>query len=108
MHTLDRIAVGVRVREQREQFPMSKKELAEHLNITLKFLDDVESGARGVSLNKLMILAQILEVSTDYLLFGTDEKASDQVFSHIIEDCPSSKRDALATIMRKIVDSYNE
>lgn len=108
MHTLDRIAVGVRVREQREQFPMSKKELAERLNITLKFLDDVESGARGVSLNKLMLLSQILEVSTDYLLFGTDEKASDQVFSHIIEDCPSSKRDALAAIMRKIVDSYNE
>lgn len=108
MHTLDRMAVGVRVREQRVKLFMSKKELAERLNITLKFLDDVESGARGVSLDKLMLLSQILEVSTDYLLFGTGEKASDQVFSRIIENCPFSKREALAAIMRKIVDSYNE
>ena len=103
MHTLDRLAVGVRIREQREKLFMSKKDLAEKLNISL-----VEGGSRGVSLNKLMMLAQILEVSTDYLLFGSGEKSSEQVFSHIIENCPPSKREALAVIMKKIVDSYNE
>lgn len=108
MHTLDRLAVGVRIREQREKLFISKKELAERLNITLRFLDEVESGSRGVSLNKLMMLSQILEVSTDYLLFGSSEKASNQVFNHIIESCPPSKREALAVIMKKIVDSYNE
>ena len=59
MHTLDRLAVGVRIREQREKLFMSKKDLAEKLNISLRFLDEVERGSRGVSLNKLMILAQI-------------------------------------------------
>lgn len=108
MHTLDRLAVGVRIREQREKLFMSKKDLAEKLNISLRFLVEVESGSRGVSLNKLMMLAQILEVSTDYLLFGSGEKSSEQVFSHIIENCPPSKREALAVIMKKIVDSYNE
>lgn len=108
MHTLDRLAVGVRIREQREKLFMSKKDLAEKLNITLRFLDEVESGSRGVSINKLMMLAQILEVSTDYLLFGSGEKASEQVFSRIIENCPTSKREALAVIMKTIVDSYNE
>ena len=51
MHTLDRLAVGVRIREQREKLFMSKKDLAEKLNISLRFLDEVEGGSRGVSLN---------------------------------------------------------
>ena len=74
----------------------------------LSFLDDVESGARGVSLNKLMLLSQILNVSTDFLLFGNEQIVSDQVFSHIIENCPNNKRKALASILQKIIESYIE
>lgn len=76
------------------------------LDITPKFLDDVESGARGVSLHNLMLISQILKISTDYLLFGNRQAASDQVFAHIIENCPIEKREALATILQTIIDSY--
>lgn len=106
MHTLDRVLVGARIRKRREELLMSKKNLAEMLGITLKFLDDVESGARGLSLNNLMLLSQILKVSTDYLLLGNGQNISNQVFIHIIETCPIDKREMLAIILQKIVDSY--
>lgn len=85
---------------------ISKKDFAEMLEITPKFLDDVESGARGVSLNNLMLISQLLKISTDYLLFGNGQNASDQVFFHIIDSCPTDKREALAIILQKIVESY--
>lgn len=108
MHTLDRVLLGARIRKRREELLISKKDLAEMLEITPKFLDDVESGARGVSLNNLMLLSQILKVSTDFLLFGSEQIVSEQVFSHIIENCPAKKREALAGILQKIIDSYVE
>ncbi len=108
MHTLDLLSFGVRVRARREELLISKKALAEELGITSKFMDDIESGSRGVSLKNLVLLSQILKVSTDYLLFGNGSKTNNQVFSNIIENCPLSKRDSLAEIMSKIVDSYSE
>lgn len=106
MHTLDRVLLGARIRKRREELLISKKDLAEMLEITPKFLDDVESGARGVSLSNLMHISQILNISTDYLLFGNVEYISEQVFAHIIEKCPVEKREALTVIMQKIIDSY--
>ena len=108
MYLLDRVSMGVRIRERREELNITKCRLADMLGNTLKFIGDVESGSRGVSLKNLILLSQILEVSTDYLLFGNCSKASNQVFSNIIESCPQSKREALAEIISKIVDSYNE
>mgnify|MGYP005860446475 CR=1 FL=1 len=106
MHTLDRVLLGTRIRKRREELLISKKDFAEMLGITPKFLDDVESGARGVSLRNLMFISQILKISTDYLLFGNGQTVSDQVFAHIIENCPTAKREALAVILQKIIDSY--
>lgn len=106
MYTLDRVLLGTRIRKRREELLISKKDFAEMLDITPKFLDGVESGARGVSLHNLMLISQILKISTDYLLFGNRQAASDQVFAHIIENCPIEKREALATILQTIIDSY--
>lgn len=108
MHTLDRVLLGTRIRNRREELLISKKDFAEMLGITPRFLDDVESGARGVSLHNLMLISQILNISTDYLLFGNGQTASDQVFVHIIENCPAEKREALAVILQKIIESYVE
>ena len=44
MHTLDLLSFGSRIRKRREELLISKKELAEKLGITSKFMDDIESG----------------------------------------------------------------
>ena len=108
MHTLDLLSFGSRIRKRREELLISKKELAEKLGITSKFMDDIESGARGVSLKNLVLLSQILEISTDYLLFGNGSKASKQVFNNILESCPQAKLEVLAEIIGKIIESYDE
>lgn len=108
MHTLDLLSFGSRIRKRREELLISKKELAEKLGITSKFMDDIESGARGVSLKNLVLLSQILEISTDYLLFGNGSKASKQVFNNILESCPQAKLEVLAEIIGKNIESYDE
>lgn len=70
MHTSNLLLFGARIRNRREELHISKKALAEELGVTSKFMDDIESGLRGVSLKNLVLLSQILVVSIDYLFLG--------------------------------------
>lgn len=50
---------------------MTQSSLAEKLDYTTeRQLQRIENGETSCSVDKLMEIAQILEVSTDYILFG--------------------------------------
>ena len=44
----DRVGMGVRIRLSRERANFSREQLSEHLDITPKFLSDIECGNRGL------------------------------------------------------------
>ena len=64
---LNRVEMGKRIRERRELLKMSRDELARRLDVTSKFIADLEKGA---SVKNLYRLKQILGVSVDYLMDG--------------------------------------
>lgn len=67
---LDRVQMGGRIRQCREQLELTREAFAEKLGVSSKFIADIECGAKGISLKKLCILVQVLGVSADYLLLG--------------------------------------
>ena len=66
---LNRVEMGKRIRERRELLKMSRDELARRLDVTSKFIADLEYG-EGASVKNLYRLKQILGVSVDYLMDG--------------------------------------
>lgn len=71
MQYYDKKAVGERIKTIRLRSNMTQSRLAEELDYTSeRQLQRIESGETSCSVDKLMELAQILGVSTDYLLFG--------------------------------------
>lgn len=70
LNEFDRVGMGERIRLSRERTFLSRDQLAESLDVTSKFLADIECGNRGLSMPKFALLIQILNVSADYLLFG--------------------------------------
>ena len=62
-----------RVKELRRQRRLSQTELGEVLGLTHKSISTIESGLRGTTIEKLILLAKYFEVSTDYLLGLKDE-----------------------------------
>ena len=62
-----------RVKELRKQRRLSQTELGEVLGLTHKSISTIESGIRGTTIEKLILLAKFFEVSTDYLLGLKDE-----------------------------------
>lgn len=71
MQYYDKKAVGERIKKIRLCTGMTQCRLAEKLDYTSeRQLQRIESGETSCSVDKLMELAQILGVSTDFLLFG--------------------------------------
>lgn len=80
MQYYDKKAVGERIKAIRLRNGMTQSRLAEKLDYTSeRQLQRIESGETSCSVDKLMELAQILEVSTDYLLFGYESACRDDM-----------------------------
>lgn len=80
-------SIGMRVRRQREYLGYTREELAEKIDISVKFLSDIECGMRGMSLPTLIKMCSALKVTTDYIILGketvTDNARIADIFRNI-------------------------
>ncbi len=73
MQYYNKTIVGNRIKSARKQRNMTQSKLAETLDYTNeRQLQRIENGEMGCTIDKLMEIAQILNISTDYLLFGLE------------------------------------
>lgn len=64
---------GERVFQLRQKETLSQKQLGEIIGLSHKAISTIESGSRGTSIEKLVLLARHFHTSTDYLLGITDD-----------------------------------
>lgn len=92
MDSSDNILIGERIKKQRLLNGYSRETLAEMAGITPRFCYDLELGSKSMSLHTLKKLSTALNVSADYLLFGT-RSTMDTHYSavQLLLTCPASK-----------------
>lgn len=66
--------IGNRLKEKRKALGVSQEEMALKLGVSRQYYGGIESNAEMPSLSKLIDIADILDVSTDWLLSGGAEK----------------------------------
>lgn len=110
MKEIDYKALGLRVRRQRELLGYTREELAEKLDVSPKFCSDIELGVKGMSLQTLTKMSDILCMSVDYILFGEPElgKAECDTIHSLVSQCPKEHRSNLITILRAFVNSVTD
>lgn len=67
------VILGERIRFGRKENNLTREKLAELIDVSPRFLAEVEAGKVGVSLQTLKNLSAALSVSSDYLLGLDDE-----------------------------------
>lgn len=78
------IIVGDNIRFYREKVGYSREKFAELLGITARFLADAETGYVGVSLTNLKHICELLGISADRLLWGSNNSLGlDEKVSHL-------------------------
>lgn len=60
--------IGQRIKEKRICKNISQQEMAKNLNFSYQHLSNVERGITGISLELLVKISDLLQVSMDYLL----------------------------------------
>ena len=72
MKKIDVHPIGRRVAGKRVEKGLTQKQLADKASLTQRSIAMIEGGARrGLSVGALAEIANVLEVSLDYLVFGS-------------------------------------
>jgi len=94
--------IGARIRKQREYFGYTREAFAEMLNVTPKFCADIELGNKGMSVQTLCKISDLLKLSTDYILFGTVQQGG-SFSSQILQRCTLAEQKYAEDILKTFV-----
>ena len=64
-----------RIRKARESMGYTRERFAEKLDVSVSYLAELERGRTGISVKMLIRVCNILGLSADYVLFGTERNA---------------------------------
>ena len=64
-----------RIRKARESMGYTRERFAEKLDVSISYLAELERGRTGISVKLLIKVCNIMGLSADYVLFGTERDA---------------------------------
>lgn len=101
------IEIGKRIRAERENKGWTREVFAEKLGMSLSFVADLEHGKSGPSNETLIVLSEVLEVSTDTILFGIGHRHDYSSITRHFERLPSEKLEQMEKIVIDVIDAIN-
>ena len=73
--------IGRRIQVSREQAGFTQEQLAEKIGLSAQFISTIERGVYGASLETIVKLCDVLNVSSDYLLLGRCSTSATQAIA---------------------------
>ena len=94
------LLIGARLRARRDELGYTQENVAEKVDITLRYYQMIELGEKCASLEVLIRLCELLSVSMDYLLFGGLPADMENPISSIYSGLTPSQRDDATKILQ--------
>jgi len=103
MEELDFRAIGSRIKQQREYLGFTRDYLAEQLGVSVNFCRDIEIGAKGMSVQTLAKLSDILKLSLDFILLGKTSDNEIEPLVLMLNACKPEKRKYAEDILKSFI-----
>ena len=84
--------IGSRIRQARKECGYTQEQLAEYAEISVDFLGLIETGRNSMKVQNLAKIASALNVTTDYLIYGTTPYKENPKINTMLSVVPESKR----------------
>lgn len=104
---VDVVQLGRRIKETRKLRNLTQEKLAELINKDVGFVGRIETGDRGVSLDTLIDIANVLDVTADELLIDSlrnDLQPDSKLYNKLLEDCSSFERQVIVETSKSLKD----
>ena len=102
------IDLGKKIREERIEKGYTQEELGEKIDSTGAYIGQIERGERSASMSKIVLIAQALNVSLDYLIgnFRFDQVNNiDVKIVQELKDATNRQKELMIEII-KIIKKY--
>lgn len=98
------VTLGERIKRIRNTNKLTREKLAELIEVSPRFLAEVEAGKVGVSLQTLKNISIALSVSTDYLLGleGENQRTQTQILQTRLESLDEKFYPLLSVILTEL------
>lgn len=105
---MDWVSIGKRIRRRREYLGYTREVLAEKIEVTPKFCSDIELGVKGMSVQTLCKLSEVLMLSVDYILFGEKDGEGFSCVMAMINQCPADKLQYLEKMIKLFMNAIDD
>lgn len=102
---IDYNAIGQRIKKVRKQKRFTQEKLAEHLEVSIVYISQVENGKTKLNLEMLVRIANLLDTDPGYFLTGVSYHMQDYLKSDIallLQECPPEKRQLIIDVAKLI------
>lgn len=106
-----RLDIGNRIREARLSAGYTQEAFAELIDISVNFVSEIENGKKGMSQETLYKLCKNLQLSADFILFGSDPEPIPHDLVNLVNALPEKKLNSLikyASALQEMRISQNE
>ena len=99
---MDYIALGSRVKNKRLSLAMTQEQLAELVDISAVYVGQIERGDRHMTIDILVKMAKVLDVSVEELLKDTVTNTNSRIteLNNIIKDLKTSEIDKIIKVVK--------
>ena len=98
--------LGFRIKQCRKNKQLTQEKLAELIDVSPHYIYEIEKGLKCMSLTTLADIAAVLNISTDYLLFGTQEYSLQEQIDQldlILNGLTGQKRQNIAEVIKLLL-----
>ena len=95
--------IGKRIKNIRENMGLTKEAFAKLLGISGQYLGVVERGGSYLYIDKLKILCDLTNLSSDYILFGKDNNVIDNT-KNLLSDITSDQIQTGCNMLKELAD----
>ena len=103
--SLDYLTIGRRIHRLRKRADITQQILAEKIGTSTAYISQLERGAKGISIENLVNIANALGVTADTILGDSMRhfpQQPDSDFTEIMRDCSAFERRVLIESLREL------
>lgn len=100
--------IGLRIRKIRKERRYSREKLAEYADISVNFLGAVETGKKSMTVQYLAKIAKALNVTTDYLIYGSAPDEQNAEINAILSSMSKEKRKQVEKMLVALVEMLKD
>lgn len=101
-------SIGKRISYTRKQRGLTQEKLAELANISIQFLSDIENNKKSMTITTLKNLADCLNVTTDYIIYGKTNSENNSTIHATLDTLSAIERKQAEKLLNIFIETIRE